>query len=52
MLNDYIQSYIAARKEADKGKMEKIERDLAKLGMDKMTRTVLVKDAEKSEKTQ
>lgn len=49
MLNDYIQSYIAAKKEGDKKKMEQIERDLAKLGMDRMTLRAVVADTEKNQ---
>ncbi len=49
MLNDYIQPYISAMKEGDKKKMEWIERDLAKLGVDRYTLLDILKDAEKTQ---
>lgn len=45
MLDDYIQDYIRATKENDKKSMDRIERDLRKLGMDKLTLKVLVNEA-------
>lgn len=49
MLSDYIQSYIEAKGKADKPKMKQIERDLGRLGMDKLTLLTLVKEAEKNQ---
>ncbi len=49
MLNDYIQSYIAAKKKGDKRKMEQIEMDLQRLGMDRMTLLAVVADLEKTQ---
>lgn len=48
MLNDFIQSYIAAKEDGDRKKMEQIERDLAKLGMDSMTLRSVVAEVEKN----
>lgn len=42
MLNDYITEYIKAKKANDTKTMTRIEKDLAKLGMDKLTLDVLV----------
>ena len=47
MLNDYITAYIKARKENDKKSMQKIENELASLGMDKSTLKVLADAIEK-----
>jgi Cu/Ag efflux protein CusF len=44
MLNDYIELYRKAVKDNDKAKMTKIEKDLAYLGMDKMTLRELIKE--------
>ena len=45
MLDDYIQDYIRAMKENDKKSMERIDRELGKLRMDKLTLKVLVNEA-------
>lgn len=47
MLNDYITAYIKAKKDNDTKFMKQIEKDLARLGMDKSTLLVLVKELEK-----
>ena len=44
MLNEYIENYKKAMAEGNKKEMERIEKDLAKLGMDKMTLMVLVRE--------
>lgn len=44
MLSDYIQSYIEAKKNADKSKMEQIERELRQLGMDIVTLETLTRE--------
>ena len=49
MLSDYIQSYIEAKKNADKPKMEQIERELRQLGMDIVTLETLVREFEKNQ---
>lgn len=49
MLNDYIQSYIVAKKKGDKRKMEQIERELQRLGMDRMTLLAVVSDLKKTQ---
>lgn len=47
MLNDYITDYIKAKRDNDTKSMKQIEKDLAKLGMDKATLLVLVEELEK-----
>lgn len=42
MLSEYIDNYVKALKNKDKKAQAKIEKDLAKLGMDKMTLMILV----------
>ena len=49
-MNEYIQAYIQALKAKDKNEMARIERDLQKLGMDRYTLVVLVKELLKEEK--
>lgn len=44
MLGEYIEQYKKAMEEGDKKEMERIEKDLAKLGMDKMTLMLLAKE--------
>ena len=44
MLSDYIEAYKEALKNKDKKQQEKIERDLAKLGMDRFTLQILAKE--------
>lgn len=44
MLSDYIQSYIEAKKNADKPKMQQIERELRRLGMDIVTLETLARE--------
>ena len=44
MLNDYIQAYKKAIKERNAKEMERIERDLKKLGMDVLTLRLLTKE--------
>ena len=44
MLGDYIDAYIEAKENGDKKEMTRIEKDLAKLGMDRMTLKVVVAD--------
>jgi len=44
MLNDYIQAYKKAMKEKDTKEMERIEKDLKKLGMDRLTLRLLTKE--------
>ena len=50
MLNDYINDYNDAVQKHDKKTMLHIERELASLGMDKKTITVLAKEMIKKEK--
>lgn len=47
MLSDYINKYKEAVAKNDKKAMERIEKDLSKLGMDKYTLTILVKELSK-----
>lgn len=47
MLQDYIDAYEAAIRDADKKKAEKIEKDLRKLGMDKATLMLIVGENKK-----
>lgn len=42
MLSDYIDAYEAAIRRGDKKAAEKIEKDLARLGMDKATLMLIV----------
>lgn len=49
MLSEYIKSYIDAKAKGDKAKMEQIEKDLEKLGMDKMTLLTVVTEEEKNQ---
>lgn len=49
MLSEYIQSYIDAKAKGDKAKMEQIEKDLKKLGMDRMTLLTVVAEEEKNQ---
>lgn len=44
MLDEYIVSYIEAWYKEDKKEMEKIEKDLEKLGMDRMTLRTVAKE--------
>ena len=44
MLHEYIAKYVAALKKNDKAEMDKIEKALAQVGMDKMTLEVLVEE--------
>lgn len=44
MLNDYIQAYKQAIKEKNTKEMERIEKDLQKLGMDRLTLRLLTKE--------
>ena len=44
MLSDYIEAYKEAMKNKDKKEMEKIEKELAILGMDKNTLMTIIKD--------
>lgn len=42
MITDYIIEYIGARKSGDKKTMARIEKDLAKLGVDMITLAVFI----------
>ena len=44
MLSEYIEAYKEALKNKDEKQQERIERDLAKLGMDRFTLQILVKE--------
>ena len=44
MIHEYIAKYVAALKKNDKAEMDRIEKALAKVGMDKMTLEVLVEE--------
>lgn len=44
MLSKYIENYKKAMEEGNKKEMERIEKDLAKLGMDKMTLMLLIQE--------
>ena len=46
MLGDYIQQYKQAMKDGNKKEMARIERDLAKMGMDKFTLKILAAEVE------
>lgn len=50
MLEDYISEYEAALEEKDWKAVSRIERELASLGMDKMTLSVLVAERKNNEK--
>ena len=43
-MSEYIEAYIKALRANDKKEMSRIERDLRKLGMDRYTLIVLVKE--------
>lgn len=44
MLSDYIKMYKEAMEKGDKKQMERIEKDLSQLGMDRMTLKILAKE--------
>ena len=44
MLSEYIENYKKAMEEGNKKEMERIEKDLAKLGMDKMMLMLLIQE--------
>ena len=44
MLSEYIEAYKKAMAEKNEKEMARIEKDLAKLGMDRMTLRVLAKE--------
>lgn len=44
MLGEYIDQYVDAYKKNDRKAMEKIEKDLSKVGMDKYTLMQIVKE--------
>ena len=44
MLQEYIEAYKKAMKNKDEKEMKRIEKDLAQLGMDRMTLMLLVKE--------
>lgn len=48
MLSEYIHAYIAARKNGDKKEMERIEKDLEKLGMDRATLLMVVEEEQRA----
>ena len=48
ILSEYTQSYIDTKAKGDKAKMQQIEKDLEKLGMDKMTLLTVVAEEEKN----
>lgn len=50
MLEEYIQMYINAQKENDTNKMDQIEKDTSKLGIDKMTLSILAREIAKETK--
>ena len=50
MLEEYIADYEKALSEKDWKKVSRIERELASLGMDKMTLNVIVEERKKSRK--
>ncbi len=52
MLGDYIDAYIEAKKNGCEKEMKRIEKDLAKLGMDKHTLDVVVADEMQRRKNQ
>ena len=47
MLSEWIDLYIKARANGDKKEQERIEKALAKVGMDKMTLMVIAKEKER-----
>lgn len=46
MLSDYIDAYIQAKKDGNKKEMQRIERDLSRLGMDKYSLLAIVDELE------
>ena len=50
MLSDYIEAYIEAKKNNNVKQMERIEKQLAKLGMDKHSLDVVVAELSKGER--
>jgi uncharacterized membrane protein (DUF106 family) len=44
MLGDYIDQYVEAYKRKDRKEMERIERELSKVGMDKYTLMLIIGD--------
>ena len=49
MLSDMIEAYVEAQKQGNTKEMQRIEKQLAKLGMDKYTLMVLVNDIKRKE---
>ncbi len=49
MLGDYVKEYAEAWQKHDVKKMEKIEKDLATVGMDRMTLRIAAKEYMKGE---
>ena len=45
MLGEYIEMYKKAMKENNEKEMKRIEKDLTKLGMDRMTLRILAKES-------
>lgn len=48
MINDYLIEYEEAMEKGDSKRMRQIERDLASVGMDKMTILVLIDERRKN----
>ena len=51
MLSDYMEMYIKAKAEGDTDKTEQIERELASLGMDKLTLGIITSELANMERT-
>ena len=49
MLGEYIELYKKAKEEGNEKEMKRIEKDLAKLGMDRYTLTIIVNEMMKGE---
>ena len=48
MLSDMINAYVEAQKKGNTKEMQRIEKQLAKLGMDRMTLQILAKEVSKN----
>lgn len=51
MLSDYIEMYMNAKANGETDKVETIERELASLGMDKMTLGIIASELANMERT-
>ena len=51
MLSDYMEMYIDAKANGETDKVEQIERDLASLGMDKLTLSIIASELANTERT-